>query len=152
MRLGHGDFNLVPDMFGEFIGVDEAIAAGIDQFNEAVADFKGDGNSIARDAGHVLDDADAFADQGVEQTALSDVGTADNRDLWKLGHVRIVGGLGPFCNFQAGNLAKRWRRAAREDRYLIHDVAFVAAILLPCACRIISPSPSRANRVARRTR
>ncbi len=86
--LGHGDFDLLLDVFSELVGVDEAVATGVDEVDEAAVDFEGEGDAVAGDAGHVFDDADAFLGEGVEEGALTDVGSADDGDDGEGGHWR----------------------------------------------------------------
>ena len=76
----HRQFDLVVDVFGELVGVDEAVAAGVDELDPVVVDLQRHGDAVAGDAGHVLDDADALAGQRVEEAALADVGPADDGD------------------------------------------------------------------------
>src|SRR6185437_9462201 len=87
------------NMVGKLIRVDKSIAAGIDKFDKAIIDPQRDGDSVARNAGHILHDADPFADQRIEEATLTDVGAANDRNLRELRHGGIVGGHKGICNY-----------------------------------------------------
>ena len=53
---------------------------GIDQAEDAPAPIAQRVETIARNAGRVLDDRQPAADKPVEERALADVGTADDRN------------------------------------------------------------------------
>ena len=79
-RLRHRQIDLMLNVFRERIGINKSITAGIHQLDVSVADLQWRGNAIARDAGHILHDADSLAGQRVEQRALADIWPTHNRD------------------------------------------------------------------------
>ena len=98
---------LVFDVFAEFVGVDDAVSAGVDEFEEAVVCLYDCADSVARDAGCRVDDAYHTAGQRVEQAALSNVGSAyycDYRYCHRLylvkGYIErgIIACLGVICS------------------------------------------------------
>ena len=80
ISAGHRQVDLMANVFGELVGVFVAVSAGIDEFDKVVVDEDGHGDAVAGDAGHVLNDADEFARQSVEEAALADIGSADDGD------------------------------------------------------------------------
>ena len=76
--LVDGGLDLAFDVLGEVVHVGVAHAAGVHQFDEAVADLQQRGHAVARHAGGRLDDGDAPAGQPVEQRRFADVGPSDD--------------------------------------------------------------------------
>ena len=74
-----GDLDLAVDVLGEIVPIHDADAAGIDQFEEPVADVHEIRDAIPCDAGHGVDDRDAFVSEPIQQRTLADVRPADNR-------------------------------------------------------------------------
>ena len=60
----------------------DAHSAGVDEFDEAIADFEGMDHAVAGDAGGGVDNGQPFADQPVEKAGLADVGATDDSNLW----------------------------------------------------------------------
>ena len=73
-------------VFGQLIGIDESVPPVSISSTNRPSTFERIGHAVARDAGAVLDNADASTGQGVEQTALSDVGPTDDGDDGHGGH------------------------------------------------------------------
>ena len=82
--LAEGQIDLMADVVGQLVGIDEAEAAGVDEFDPAVADLEGGGDAIARDSWGILDDADELVGEPVEKAAFADVGAADDRDYGEI--------------------------------------------------------------------
>src|SRR5262249_53150756 len=68
------------DLRSQVVAVRDAHAAGVDQFDVAVADPDEAGHAVARDAGGRGDDGDAPAGQPVEQRRLAHGGGPDDGD------------------------------------------------------------------------
>ena len=72
-RFVDGDADLPLDFVREIVDVLDAHAAGVDEFEEAVAHAHGRGDAVARHPGRRFDDADAPPGQHVEERRFADV-------------------------------------------------------------------------------
>ena len=117
IRLRHRQFDLVLDVFGQLVGVNEPISSGVHEFDKSAIDVKRIRHAVARDAGQVLDDADASAGEGVEQAALSDVGPADDGDDGHGGHGFWVPRNGDFIGNSGGFAFRRGGFAFRHGGF-----------------------------------
>jgi len=68
------------DVVAELVGIDDAVAAGVDQFEELVIPSDERADAVARDARGRVHDADHLSGQGVEQAALAHVGPTHYRN------------------------------------------------------------------------
>jgi hypothetical protein len=67
-------------MLAELVGIDDAIAAGVDQLEVMVILPDERADAVARYARRRLNDADHLAGQGVQQAALAHIRPTNNRN------------------------------------------------------------------------
>ncbi len=73
--------DLLLDLLGQIVDVLDADPAGIDQFDEALAELNEVGDAIAGHAGGRIDDGQPLAGEPVEKARLAHIGPADDGDL-----------------------------------------------------------------------
>jgi hypothetical protein len=83
---GHGDVDLVADLFGE--GVDGFVdeTTRVDEVVGTTFELPFAEVTVTSYAGPVVDDRSASTEDPVEQARLSDIGPADDYNTWSLGH------------------------------------------------------------------
>ena len=67
-------------MVAELVGIDDAVAAGVDQLEIVIVLPDERADAVARDARRRLDDADHLAGQSVQQTALAHIRPTNYRN------------------------------------------------------------------------
>jgi len=82
VRLVDGETDLLLDVFAEVVAVDDAVAAGVDQFKVETVNVTDVDDAIAGHAGSRFNNALAASGERVEETALSDVGATYDSDDW----------------------------------------------------------------------
>ena len=68
------------DVVAELVGIDDAVAAGVDQLEVPVVPADERADAVARNARRRLDDADHLAGQRVQQTALAHIRPTNDRN------------------------------------------------------------------------
>ncbi len=74
--------DLIFDVLGEVVGIVDAHAARIDQFEVPLPVAEQIGHAVAGDARGGIDDRQSLADEPIEQARFAHVGAADDDDLW----------------------------------------------------------------------
>ncbi len=105
--LVDGDVDLAFDVAGQIVDVLDAHAAGVDDFEVAIADLDGCRQAIAGHAGRGIDDGDAPARQPIEERRFADVGP-DPR--WRF--AERARGFTPGCDKQIDII---WRAPVSRD-------------------------------------
>jgi hypothetical protein len=74
--------DLVVNVLGKIFDIDDAVAAGVDEFKEPLAALNDSRNPVARNAGCLFDDAYHLAAYAIKQAAFADIWTANDCNYW----------------------------------------------------------------------